>query len=77
MAGEAGVGGAERREGDGMAARRRALGERQQALGEQQGGLGGRQGALGERQAEASRQVEAALPRLFDDALAAGKAQRL
>ncbi|UNK42710.1 hypothetical protein MNO14_00965 [Luteimonas sp. S4-F44] len=77
LAGDGDVPASERRDLEEIAARQRELGDRQRALGRQQAELGRRQGALGERQAEASRQVEAALPRLLDDALAAGKAQRL
>ncbi|WP_337243722.1 M56 family metallopeptidase [Luteimonas sp. gir] len=77
LAGDGDVPASEQRDLDEIAARQRELGDRQRALGRQQAELGRQQGALGERQAEASRQVEAALPRLLDDALAAGKAQRL
>ncbi|MEN4902609.1 M56 family metallopeptidase [Luteimonas sp. TWI1437] len=77
LAGDGDVPASDQRDLDEIAARQRDLAERQRALGQQQAELGRRQGALGERQAEASRQIEAALPRLLDDALAAGKAQRL
>ncbi|ASR43246.1 hypothetical protein BEN78_07515 [Xanthomonas citri pv. mangiferaeindicae] len=77
LAGNGNVPASEQRDLDEIAARQRELGDRQRALGRQQAELGRQQGALGKRQAEASRQVEAALPRLLDDALAAGKAQRL
>ncbi|MCD9028018.1 M56 family metallopeptidase [Luteimonas sp. BDR2-5] len=67
----------QRREQTEIAARQQALAERQRELGRQQAELGRRQGTLGERQAEAMRQVDTRVQRLFDEALADGRAQRL
>lgn len=60
-----------------LAESQRALARQQRALAAQQRALAEKQRALAERQREASKQAEAELDRILDEALRTGKAERV